>query len=339
MNNKIEIAQLALENLQKNVGIHGTCKPSEHTDFDCQVTVTINNQTVNFNAAVKQELRHHQLTKIFSQASENNPLIVIANHIFPKIKDELRNNAVAYLETNGNIFVKHKELLLWVDAQKPLQQLQIKTNRAFSKTGLKVLYHLLQDDIVNWSYREIAALAGVGLGNVNYVFNGLKEFKFLIKINKSEYKLQNKKELLDKWIVGYAEKLKPTLFVGSFRFLNPRDFEQWRDVKFHSPTTTWGGEAAGSLLTNYLTPEVLTIYTNETRNELIRKYKLIPDEEGDIKIYKRFWNNNYDDSTESPNIVPPLLAYADLISTDDSRCVETAEKIYQTFIRDEFIKN
>jgi hypothetical protein len=226
---------------------------------------------------------------------------------------------------------------LWIDAQKPLEKLKVKTNRAFNKTGLKVLYHLLQGNIVNWPYREIAAFTDVGLGNVNYIFNGLKESNFLIKINKNEYKLQNRKELFNKWITGYAEKLKPTLFVGSFRFLNKNDFEQWKDLKFHTPETNWGGEAAGSLLTNYLTPEVLTIYTNETRNELIRQYRLIPDEEGNVKIYKRFWNNNYDGGSKTQNLVPPLLTYADLISTNDSRCIETAEKIYQTLIKDEFI--
>lgn len=337
MNTEIEIAQLALDNLQKNVGINGTWKPSANKEFDGQVILNINYQNVKFNAEVKQELRHHQLINIFDQASEYNPFIVIANRIFPKIKEELRNNGIAYLETNGNIFIKHNELFLWVDAQKPLEQLKVKTNRAFNKTGLKVLYHLLQGNIVNWPYREIAAFAGVGLGNVNYIFNGLKEANFLIKVNKNEYKLQNKKELFNKWITGYAEKLKPTLFIGSFRFLNQRDFEQWKDLKFNTPETNWGGEAAGSLLTNYLTPELLTIYTNETRNELIRQYRLIPDEEGNVKIYKRFWNNNYDGSPNRPNIVPPLLAYADLISTNDSRCIETAEKIYQTLIKDEFI--
>ena len=337
MNKEIEIAQLALDNLLKNVGIEGKFIIGNSKEFDGRITLKISHQTLKLNAEIKQELRNHQLTDIINQANLHQPFIVIANRIFPKIKEELRNNEIAYLETNGNIFIKHKELFLWIDAQKPLEQLKIKTNRAFNKTGLKVLFHLLQGNIINWSYRDIAAFADVGLGNVNYIFNGLKESNFLINIKKNEYKLQNKKELFNKWITGYAEKLKPTLLVGSFRFLNKTDFEQWKALKFHTPETNWGGEAAGSLLTNYLTPEVLTIYSNETRNELIRQYRLMPDEEGNVKVYKRFWNNNYDGSPNHPNIVPPLLAYADLISTNDSRCIETADKIYQTLIKDEFI--
>ena len=111
-------------------------------------------------------------------------------------------------------------------------------------------------------------------------------------------------------MVGYTEKLKPTLFVGSFRFLNETDQINWKNIQFKNPDTTWGGEAAGSLLTNYLTPEILTIYTNETRNELIRKYKLMPDENGKIKVYKRFWNNDIQ-RPNNTNIVPPILAYTD----------------------------
>jgi hypothetical protein len=55
----------------------------------------------------------------------------------------------------------------------------------------------------------------------------------------------------------------------------------------------------------------------------------VPDENGNIKTYKQFWqfNEGYD------NVVPPLLVYADLINTNDRRCTETAEKIYDEFLQ------
>ena len=106
-----------------------------------------------------------------------------------------------------------------------------KGNRAFTKTGLKVIFHFLfNENIVNQTYREIASLANVGLGNINYVINGLKELGFLIKLDKTNYKLRNKKELLNKWIDAYDERLKPAIKVGTFRFLKQDDFTNWKMI-------------------------------------------------------------------------------------------------------------
>jgi len=44
--------------------------------------------------------------------------MVIAGQIYPKMKEELRKENIAYLETNGNVFYKGKDLMLWIDGQK-----------------------------------------------------------------------------------------------------------------------------------------------------------------------------------------------------------------------------
>jgi hypothetical protein len=142
----------------------------------------------------------------------------------------------------------------------------------------------------------------------------------------------NKKELLNKWMDGYEVKLKPDLLIGTFRFLNVEDFLNWKTLPIQGKKTWWGGEPAGDLLTNYLRPGELTLYTIEKRNELIQRYRLAPDEKGNVRVYQKFWQ--YDDTKES--VVPPLLAYADLMNTGDRRCIETAQKIYDDYLRDKF---
>ena len=92
----------------------------------------------------------------------------------------------------------------------------------------------------------------------------------------------------------------------------------------------WGGEAAGDLLTNFLRPAELTLYTTETRNELIKNYKLLPDEKGNIKVYQKFWKEEDGDDKAWVN---PLLVYADLINKNDRRCTETAQKIYDEYLQ------
>ena len=217
-----------------------------------------------------------------------------------------------------------------MDTQKPLPSIKSKANRAFTKTGLKVLFHFLLDgNDINRPYRDTANLAQVGLKNINYVISGLKEMGFLIKLNKEKYKLINKKELLDKWITAYGERLKPTLQIGTIRFLKQQDFNNWKNLPIHIGKTYWGSEPAGDLLTNYLRPAELTLYTTETRKALIKNYRLIPDEKGNIQVFKKFWERE----SENEKIVPPLLVYADLINANDRRCTETARKVYDELLQ------
>jgi hypothetical protein len=325
-----EIVDMALENLQKNAGITGNWEEYGQKELDGQIQLVIENQPLKFNAEIKQELRNHQLPKIIDQAHRIGPLMVVANRIFPKIKEELRHNHIAYLEANGNIYLKQGGIMLWLDGQKPVQPITEKGNRAFTKTGLKVLFHFLLDEqLVQLRYREIANITNVALGNLNYIMNGLKELNFLIEVRDQTFRLNNKKELLQKWMVAYEERLKPALMMGTFRFLKEEDFLNWRNLQIDTAKTKWGGEPAGDLYTNYLRPQTLTLYTIESRNDLIRNYRLIPDDKGNIKAYKKFWHL---DDGPTPT-VPPLLIYADLMNTNDRRCTETAQKIYDGFLQ------
>jgi hypothetical protein len=85
---------------------------------------------------------------------------------------------------------------------------------------------------------------------------------------------------------------------------------------------------------NGVDKSITIIYTNETRNELMKNYRLIPDEKGNVIVYKKFWQNE----EENDNFVPPLLVYADLINSDDSRCQETGVMVYKKFLQNNFFE-
>ena len=220
--------------------------------------------------------------------------------------------------------------MIWIDTNKPYMEIKANSNRAFNKTGLKIIFHfLLHEDSINFPYRQIATLTKVGLGNINYVMTGLKEMGFLIQLNKNTYKLTRKKELVEKWMSAYFERLKPALKIGTFRFLQEEDFANWKTLEFKNRDTRWGCKPAGDLLTNYLHPAELTIYTTETRRDLIKNYRLLPDEKGNVIAYQTFWHQDEDNG----HVVPALLAYVDLMNTNDRRCTETAQKIYNAILQ------
>ena len=69
---------------------------------------------------------------------------------------------------------------------------------------------------------------------------------------------------------------------------------------------------------------------NKETNSILARYGT------NVKAYEKFWNNgdvNTNANTVEDVVVPPLLVYADLMNTNDRRCIETAQKIYDGFIQ------
>jgi hypothetical protein len=325
----------AVEEFEKQTGIDVQVQPPtpNEREVDGILKFTHNKEMYEFYIETKKELRNYQIPDLENLNKKYHPLIVIGEYIFPKIKDELRKQNIAYLETNGNVYMKEKNLFFWMDIKKPTQRETEKKGRAFTKTGLKLVFQfLLYDDLVNRTYREIADWTGIGFGNINFIINDLEDQGFLIEINKTTYQLTRKKELMNKWMEAYKIKLKPALQIGRFRFAYPDNFINWKRLPLKNKETQWGGEPAGDMLTDNLMPEELTIYTTEKRNDIIPHYGLIPDDKGNVKVYEKFWI--HDDA--NLDIAPPLLVYADLMNTGDRRCIETAQKIYNELLQDKF---
>lgn len=330
--NKLEIICLALENLQTGTGIRGHFDPLETGVSDGKLTLTIDNQMIVLNAMVKAEWRNHHL-QVLKKLNDDAPLLVVATSLFPKVKEELRHLGIGYLEANGNFFLKRKGVHFWIEQARPLKAIKTVTGRAFTKTGLKVVFQFLVDNRwVSMPYRLIAEQLHTGIGNITNIMKGLKQEGFLLPVRKGEYQLHNTPVLMSKWMEAYALRLQPALKLGTFRFLREDDFKQWKKLPLKKNADWWGGEPAADLMTGYLRPAELTVYTKQTRNELIKQLKLIPDENGNVKIFQAFWSTTQNDQLT----VPPLLVYADLMSTGDQRCVETAQKIYDERMANKF---
>lgn len=280
---------------------------------------------------IKTEIRNQHLAKLLQQKDKAMPILVIAENILPKTKVELQNHNIGYLETNGNVYLKRlPHHFIWIDNQKP-KAVTKEINRAFTKTGLKVVFLLLVDDkFINKTYRTIADEAEVGLGNVNNILKGLKNLRLLIQKNDRDLLIPDKKAILDRWITAYDQRLKPAIHIGNFRFSDNNTFFNWKNLKLNAQTV-WGGEPAGDLYTDNLNPEILTLYTTEGRGELMTNYRLVPDQNGNVEVYRKFWKAELN---VAKNAVPPILAYTDLINTGNQRCIAAAQKLYEKHIED-----
>ena len=315
-----EIINTALENLRDIAGVEGHWKPDGPLDGVLQLYVQ-KNQYV-FLVKAFNELRGHNLIRL-NEIKANEPVILLANHILPKVKKELQLKNIPYIETNGNVFLNRHNTFLLVDTHKPAAIERKTGNRAFSKTGLKVVFHLLrQKEDVNFPQRQLAEKTGVALGNIPQVIEGLKETGYLIPLKKGHYVWEKRKELLERWINEYDTVLKPKLSKERYTFQG-----NFRDIKLNHALTVWGGEPAADMLTNYLRPEKYMLYTREKRKDLMKNYRFIPQKDGEIEVLEMFWNN-----PDKQITAPPILVYADLLLEGGKRNIETAEKIFNEYI-------
>lgn len=322
------------ENLKAKTGFEVRILDYGRKGEQGKLEVILNGLKLRFNVEFRSEVRIHQLGNIIEKATGDAPFLLIADNLFPQVKELLRKEKVNYLDNTGNFFLQAQGQYIYVEAGGRRTQVKEKTTRAFTSAGLRVLYLFLMDEShVNRPQRVIAKEAGVAAGNINYVFQGLKDEHYLLQKNNKEYLLKNKRQLLDKWISGWHEKLSPSLQLGRFRFLKKEDYHNWKNMALKQNETYWGGENAGAIMTDYLIPEVYTLFTSEPLTEFMKRYRLIPDPEGDIFVFEKFWNNT---DTFSPTVVHPLLAYASLLQNSDRRSRDTAQRIYDELLHHRF---
>ena len=330
MNIEEQIIYKAIQVLEEKTDLKGRWfakLKDKAIDGNLELKNKLNKNT--FPAIVKKEIKTTHLVT-FSETKEAFPdVIIIAETIFPKIREQLRKMGVNYIDIQGNCYIAKNEWVYLFEGFKTETPVSVSKDSAFTKTGLLLIFHFLNDErYLEVTYRQMAEDYCTALGNINKIINSLKDQGYLLKLNKKELKLTRKKELLDDWIQAYEQKLKPALFIGSFRQHNGTGID-WEKIPLNNIETQWGGEPAASLLTGYLRPGRLMLYTLETKPQLIKKYRLVPDDKGNLDIYKKFWKFNVAKDT-----VPPILVYADLINSGDPRNIEIAKMLYNGLLKD-----
>lgn len=290
---------------------------------------------------VKKWAQHTNIGAIANQIA-NLPMegMLVADYVNPNMAEKLRELGIPFIDTAGNAYIHKPPLYIWVTARKPEMQRKKRGERggrAFDATGLKVVYGLLcQPDLAGAPYRQIAEQTDVALGTVGWVINDLKAAGFLVERGKTKgRRLTERKKLLDRWVEAYPEKLKPKLKVGDFIANDPL---WWKKLDIEKYGAYWGGEIAAAKYTNYLKPKVATIYLPEAAgNKLLADAKLrkAVNQDADgylVKIYRPFWQVVPKNEKTTPSVVHPILTYADLIATGDSRNLETARMVYEQYI-------
>jgi hypothetical protein len=281
----------------------------------------------------------HLLSLLRQESKEG--LLLVASHVNDRIGSLLRSADVHFIDTDGNLFLDAPGIHIFVIGRrsnhKPSCSQRGSCSRAFYPGGLRLLFHLLSDPalnsgtagsaLVNKTYREISARTGISHSTVGWVMADLIDQNNVIQVAPGQRILADRPRILERWVQGYIERLRPGLVVERYR---PPRADWWQDVTLSDGL--WSGETAAALLTHALKPQTATIFGIRPSHDFVLKHLLQKDPEGSVEFLKPFWRTSQALSSGVP-CVHPLLVYADLLSIDDDRTREVAKLIYDKYLR------
>jgi hypothetical protein len=293
--------------------------------------IQINGET--FYCHAKKDARNSNSGIIFNQVNQfknyinkNRNLLFVGEYIAKDVAESLIANDINFLDVAGNCYINTDHLKIIIEGRKQKKPQNINQARAFQEAGLKLILLLIsQENALELSYRALAEKAGIALGSVSQIMKELEESNFILKTNDQRI-IKNREELIERWVLAYNEVLKPRLLRKTYKAIN---LEELRNTVNNAKDNVifFGGEPAAAKMTHYLKPLDYIIYSNQELNQLGRKLKLIPDQEGNIKVYNTCWSENL--FNKYPHIAPPLVVYADLIGSGNNRNIETAKMILE----------
>lgn len=282
----------------------------------------------HFCCVIEPTITIRQFTKQQNASISDMPILYITINASPSLIQAARQSNFNILDCAGNFHIQSRQVngdiffLLSNFGEKPVKDILIpNTYSIFKDKGLLLLFFFLLDrQNIGKTFREIQKATGISIGSIKNIIDGMAYHGF-VRINGRKRILSNIDRLLSLWCDNFDITLKPKLLLSRMTFRDSEFKCNWRDIQLPDGML-WGGEPASNISNGYLTPQIMNIYTEVPAPILIKTGAVLPDENGEIFIFKKFWQGK-----AFAQIVPAILIYADLITSGNSRCIETALKM------------
>jgi len=277
------------------------------------------------------ELAGHVVSQM--RHSRWKPSILMTPYVPPRLGQFLEERGINYVDRVGNCF-----LSLWPDflarvegRRRPPRDLPRATLRAPS---YQVLFALLaRPGLANASVRTLAENAGVGKTAAAEMVRRL-EFEGYLGRTTSGRQLLERDRLLERWLTGYADVLRPSLVLGRFRTPEPNPAEveaTLENVLGDAKSWAWSGGAAAFRLTGHFRGEDSVLWISEPTSELLRRLKALPAKDGPLTILRPKGALMLEGA--KLHTAHPLLVYAELLTRPSDRAAEAAEEVRVKYLK------
>ena len=294
--------------------------------IDCSITIRGQGCAVSLPTEIVRNLTKTAIGLVAAKVrNSGGPALLVTPYVNRNMAERLKTLGVPFLDLSGNLFVNVPPSFIYVVGQARAEDAGFAQGTAFNPMGLQVIFTLLcMTERVSSAYRDIAEDSGVSLGTVANTLAALERGGYVVDMGNRGRVLANVEELARRWVMEYAERLRPKLFLGRYSPTEPTRSAPAGTRHFV------GGETAAALLTDHLKPAMQTFYLKGELKDFALANRLKKDPLGPIECLKAFWNFAY--PWDHGHMAPPLIIYADLLASGDPRNLETAEIIHERFL-------
>lgn len=339
INNEIELKQLETflsEELGLRVGPRFD-RPLIGTNYkvDCSIIIKMGKFEIPFFVIVQGEVNSLKQIQKFEELVK--PLygigLLVADSINQKVKDHLKKNGLGYFDTSKDFYLplnfKLEEEYL---DKKIFNETIIKRKGFKAESNLKLLlYFLAKPESLEYTQRQLALNLDLSLGAINKTLASLDKLKLVITRSKNRY-LGRVEEIISRFRISFLDIEERKMSLGRYSPIKDDFFDQWKNVNIKKLNSNWGGEAAASIRTNYLSPEIYKIYTyNDQPLSILKELKLKKDPYGKIEILKAFWP---DEINNEDGTIPDFLTLCELVNSGNDRNIETSKILEEKIKKD-----
>ncbi len=261
-------------------------------------------------------------------------VILLARHIPRQAAQALIEAKVNFMDDAGNIHLELGDAYNWTAIGLPAPE-PVSERRPASPAQLQLLFQFVTyPESVNWPVRRLESAAGISKSKAAQARRQMVAEGLLTRAGR-RYHLGPISLMADRLIFGYAQVLRPTLTLGTFRpaekttesFVSRLRMNVLPGVQY----SLTGSPAADLLQHFYRAPEV-TLFLKPSSPAIAQQLRLLPDREGPITILSAFGDLVFWEEREHQMLAPPWLIYAELLNSKDPRAHEAAQEFRSKFL-------
>jgi hypothetical protein len=299
---------------------------------DGQLIINAADKTIHYVCEIKTGLTTDVIeqvaeyfTNLAGRLKDGQRPLLITSDLSDRVIEKLLEKNIEFIDVNGNAYLNSPNL--YIVTRKQVSKDSINKSLEISSYDLRVMYVLLIE--FHGSIEQISNLAEVSRRTARSTFQKLRALEYLTQWGT----IIDYMKLLERWELGYTEKLRAKLLIENFSLAGNRSLaESVDEIQGCADTCGYliGGELAASMMMSYLRPINATLHLNQDAEarQVAVKLKLKPDPEGNISFMRSFGHNDY----QKNNLAHPLLVHAELVRTGNSRLKETAQLIYDRYL-------
>lgn len=244
----------------------------------------------------------------------------------------LASQDIGFVDQAGNCHITvGQDYLAHIEGRRP--RLPSRQGRGLGARSYQVFFALLaHPELVTAPIRSLAEAAGVRKTAAADLLQRLKDEGFILR-DKAGRRMVRPSALMDRWVVGYGDKLRPRLLVGRYRAAarEPFAFEKHVEATLGDDLNwAWGGGTAGYRLTQHYRSGTTTLHVAAPSTTMQRQLNLLPAKDGPIVILGVPGPLALEGP--APHVAHPLLVYTELLVEGDERALEAAAEIRTRFL-------